>query len=320
MHHTLSNKSVLVASGGPKSDSRQISLRSGASVYHGLRADTDTRNLHIQPTGEFAHKGKAVDKQGILQSGAVIFNALQDQAAADFSRLCGTYSTAHTGNRHVHHAHHKTAHSRRRHFRARGIGTIPHWKLTDDGSTADRKLQSGIRREINYPVIVFPLPGEYSSEAVIAETEHELKDIVKQVLQTQKHVYVQAATSGRIYSGLGLPEFRSRRPYVFPPVERRYDGRIANLFSADKSGSSRRRSTGTGGTDVHGRIAAAYRAADFECLARIDLLRTSSGEWYLLDVDTHPRLDRHSLLADSAERVGVLLKDVYRKQVELARR
>jgi D-alanine-D-alanine ligase-like ATP-grasp enzyme len=316
MHSKLTDRSVVVFKGGHHPKSRKGSMRSGASVYHGLRSDRDTYDIHIQADGNFNHKGKEISRQRIFQSHATLFNALHGKSAGRLARASQQYGAKHTGNSHMHQAEMRNHQSRRKIFQKHGIHTIPHWKYHQSDKPHEESVRQAIKQDISYPVVVTPLPKSFSQDSVVAHDRDELSAIISTIGNKQDRVYLQEGIEGNSFSGLVMPKFRQIKPYAFPPFERAHDRKFIN-------------SGGEGGTyqpenklqqKIQDKLRSVFQAGNFACLTRIDIGLSRHGNWYLLDVETHPRLDRHSLLADSADRVGTLLKDVYHQQVELARK
>jgi D-alanine-D-alanine ligase-like ATP-grasp enzyme len=179
-------------------------------------------------------------------------------------------------------------------------------------------MNDAIAKQLNFPVVLYKLPLSYSRQQVVAENRPELKDILDQVFTRQKRVFVQPAVQGDVYSAVVMPEFRGNSPYVFPESRLQHDKKIANHIPDNWSyyHQNRRRRN----NDFDRFVRKVYTKADLRDLARIDVVKKPNNSLVLLDIEVHPRLDRHSLLAESAAKVGSLLKDIYKKQVSRAQR
>jgi D-alanine-D-alanine ligase-like ATP-grasp enzyme len=287
-------------------------------VYHALRGDRDTYDLHIQADGSAHHQGKQIEKRRVLQSNATVFNALHKQSAAHLSKTAKQFGTKHTGNSHLHFAEMNNQHVRRKILRKHSITTIPHWKLTKQDKGSDATVGRAIRQDISYPVIVTPLPSSFAQDSVVVETKDELEDVLESIFKYQQKAHIQSGVQGQVYSGLVMPEFRTQKPYTFPPFEKNLDSRLANAAQKDHESYQSVHDRRT--KPLQSKIKQVFQALNLHCLTRIDLAESREGNWYVLHVETHPRLDRHSLLADAANRIGVLMKDVFTKQVEIARK
>lgn len=309
---------MVVARGGASGHDRRRSLRSGASVYHALRGDRDTYDLHIQTDGIAHHQGKQIDKRRILQSNATVFNTLHKQSAAQLSKAAKQFGTKHTGNSHLHFAEMSNQHVRRKILRKHNIPTVPHWKLTKQDNGSDATVGQAIKQDISYPVIISPLPQSFSQDSVVVANKSQLEDVLESIFKYQHKAYIQSGVQGRVYAGLAMPELRMQKPYTFPPFEKKLDNSLANAIRKDhksyKSVHDRKTKS------LQNKIKQVFQALNLHCLTRIDLAESREGNWYVLHVETHPRLDRHSLLADSVDRIGALMKDVFDKQVEIARK
>lgn len=316
MHSQLTDRSVVVVRGGLEK-SRSQSLRSGANAYHAIRGERPTYDIHYQPNGGFNHKGKQIDKNRLLQSNATIVNALHNKSAGYLSRLSKQFGAKHTGNSHLHRAEMRNHHTRRKVFQKHGIPTIPHWKVQIPGRKSERKVQQAIKKDVAYPVVISPIPDRFSQQSIVAANRSELSEILSRIAKNQDHAYLQEGVQGQVFSGLVMPEFRQQKPYAFPPSKRVHDYKFVN--SAENA-SSYRESCGQDVDKIRQMLLESFKAANLHCLARVDVAKSRAGEWYVLHVEPHPRLDRHSLLADSVDRVGAIMRDVFLQQVECARR
>jgi D-alanine-D-alanine ligase-like ATP-grasp enzyme len=317
MHRELSDSSVIVVRGGGYGHQRTHSLKSGGSVYHALRGERNTHDLHIQANGSPMVGGRKISLQKVFGSSATLFNCLHGKAAGKLANACCQYGTACTGNSHVHRARHHHTRPQNKHFRRHSIPTVNHWVLHKEDTTENKKMNDAIVRKLSYPVVVYELPANFSRRQLVAEDRPELEDILKQVFPRQKRVFVQPAVSGKMFSTIVMPEFRTDRPYAFPKAQLKHEEGIANHIPEDRSYTHQNFQYDR---SFHRFVHKIYKKADLHDLARIDAIKKSDGSLVLLDIETHPRLGRHSLLAESASKVGALLKNVYQKQVARARR
>jgi len=317
MYFDLSDSSVVIVRGGGYGHERKRSLQSGASVYHALRQNHDAHDLHVHADGSSMSKGKNVTLTKILSSPATIFNCLRGGAAGHLANVCDRYRSKYTGNSHVQKACHHHSRPKGKHFGRHDIPIIEHWTLHKESTVDKQKMNEAIKRELSFPVVVYELPKGFSGCQLVAENRPELDDILREVFGRQERVFVQPAVAGDIYSAIVMPEFRSDSPYAFPKAQLKHEEGIANHIPKDRSYThqhSRYDRT------FHRFVRKIYKRADLHDLARIDVIKKRDGSLVLLDIETHPRLGRHSLLAESASQVGALLKNVYQKQVARARR
>jgi len=317
MHRELSESSVIVVRGGDHGHKRKHSLKSGSSVYHALRDTHNVHDLHIHVDGSPMAGGRKISLQKVFSSSATIYNCLHGKPAGKLAKACSQYSTAYTGNSHVHRARHHYSRPESKHFRRYGIPTLNHWVFHKEDATANKKMNDAIARQLSFPVVVYELPANFSRRQLVAEDRPELEDILKQVFPRQKRVFVQPAVSGRVFSAIVMPEFRSDSPYAFPKAQLKHEEGIANHIPEDRSYTHQHSRYDRA---FHRFVRKAYNKAGLHDLARIDVIKKRDGSLALLDIETHPRLDRHSLLAESVAKVGALLKNVYQKQVARARR
>lgn len=318
MNPIFTDGGVIVIRGGFQKPYRDHSLRSGASAYHALRKDRKVFDIHLQSSGNFEHKGKRISIHRILQSGSTVFNALHGDTAGHFQRLCRKHGTRYTGSSHAAHQAITTTHTKRRVLRRKNIDTIPHWRLTKEGDKADDAVYTAVLEEIDYPVIVEPLPDSFSSKKIIAGSEEELLSILQSVFSSRSTVYVSPTMVGQIFSVLVLEQFRNQSPYIFPAYEIKHDQPVANAYEAGRGRSKTITATPQDTRAVERIAAKTFRAGNLRGIGRVDILQAHTGKKYVLDVNAYPQLNRHSLLHDSASSVGATLKDVFSSMVESA--
>lgn len=318
MHTQTSEQSVIVIRGGSRQTRRGHSLRSGSTVYHALRKHTDTHDVHLQPDGQMSYQGRKISKTDPFSTHGIIFNCLHNTAAGQLARLCKRFQKPHTGNTHLHRATYRRPHEARHSFNTNDVRTIPHWTFTSEDTSTHRKLYTAILKKITYPVVLFPLPKTHSGDSITVRSREDLVSALGSILPKQNRVHAQQGYAGSVYSVLALPHFRNRSPYVFPAFRRR-TGNVANRPEEAITHTDFQPAASRKQQPLQNFARSAYDSTDLSCLTRIDILKTADSGLFLSHIEPHPRLDRHSLLAESTDRVGALLRDVFRAQITAAR-
>ncbi len=311
--------SIVVVRGGTQQPHREYSMRSGANVYHSLRKENKVFDIHLQSSGSFEYKGKKVSIHRILQSNALVFNALHGDTAGHFQRLCRKHGARHTGSSHATHKSVTTTHTKRRILRRQNLDVIPHWRLTREGTKADDAVYTAVLKEITYPVVIEPLPDSFSANKIVARSEDELVSVLRSVFSKRSTVYVSPAKTGRVFSVLVLERFRNQTPYTFPVHEIKYDHPAANASDLTKEENKVVIATPENTQAIEQAAAQTFTAGSLCSVGRVDILQTTTGENHILNVKAYPRLDRHSLLHDSAQAVGATMNEVLAAIVSSAR-
>lgn len=318
MHTKTTDQSVTVIRGGPKNQHRRLSLRSGANVYHALRADTDTRDVHVHREGNLTFNGQQTDIPTVLQNHGTVFNALHGKPSGMLAKLCRKFATKHTGNTHLHQAIYRRPHEQRHQFRENGVKTVPHWTFTNESGSQASNLYPAILKNLSLPAIFFPLNKTHSRPSVTAHNRGDAVGILKQALSQQNKIHAQPAHAGAVYSALALPAFRGQKPYVFPAFLRR-QSRTANRPVESIEHNQWRNVPASEQTALQNFAKSAFASTDLSCLTRLDILKTEAGDLLLYHIETHPDLSRHSHLAEATDKIGARMADVFKAQVEQAR-
>lgn len=307
MHPSLHEKSVLVVSGGT-TEKREDSLRSGAAIFHSLRRELPVFEAHVTRRGSWEHKGQPTQMVDLLHSSDTVINALHGEDAVALSRLCQQHQTNYLGTTPAMAKTLSSPHARRRMLRRYGIQTLPHWQLSKHKREGNDVLYTAILDELDYPAVLSPLPGSVSGEFVVVESEKELLETLREVFSEVSPVYITPATAGRVFSVFVVEEFRDQDLYSFPAFELLHDHRAANARHLDDDRITDLKENSTSQLEEIARKS--FAASNMRDLGVINILETSNKENYVLDIEPHPRLGRHSLLAESTRAVGTTIEEV----------
>lgn len=305
---------VIVVRGGTDAKHRPVSLSSGSSVFHTLRGEYEVNDAHLTPAGAYELDGRQVDTADFLTLGATIFNTLRHKDGSRLQRACQDFGAAHTGNSHTSFSE-VNAIGRKDILRHADAPTIPYWRFEHDLSPANNRLYGSIIDQLRYPVVVSPLPDSFSADALIATSRDELLEILQACLSVGQETTVSDTYEGQVYAVLVMDSFRGQKPYAFPPSELLHGHEVANAFDRSESVAQKSQDVSS---DVAELARSTFKALHLRDIAEVIVLETPEDDLYVLDVDPHPPLDRHSLLFEAAGDVGATLGEIFSNIVKNA--
>jgi D-alanine-D-alanine ligase-like ATP-grasp enzyme len=306
--------SIIRGGGGP--DQRERSLASGSNVYHTLRQRHNVVDVHLTPEGTYELQGRAVPLSDILSLGGVVFSTLAASEARRLETACRAQQVPCVSNAHTIYGG-SSAMERRDILRKSGVKTIPYWRLAANYDGAEDHLYGEILEQLRYPVVISPLPDTFSADALVVRNEAELMEVLDRCFDLEAPTAVSDTYQGNLYTVLVMGKFRGEAPYAFPARELLHDHDVANTY--DQS-TADYRTTPEAPTDVIALAKSAFNELHLRNLAQVTILKTPDDELYVLDVDPHPSIDRHSLLFEVASDVGATLEEVFTLTVKDARR
>lgn len=307
---------IIIVSGGTNSATRKQSLQSGFSAYHGLKSDYDVDNVHLSKSGQLELAGQRISLADQLQANSVVLNMLYGRDAAHLQETCRQHNIHHTGNAHTTYSH-ASAMDRRDILRKSKTPTIPYWRLADNYDVADDVIYGSILKSLHYPVVISPLPDAFSVDAVIVDSEAELLEVVEACFSLSSPVSVSDTYAGNLYSVMVAERFRNESPYAFPPRELLHNHEVSNTYSG-RTTADYGKKPHSDLRDIEKLAQTAVKELHLRDVVRVDILEAEDGELYVLHVDPHPDLDRHSLLHDVALDVGATLPDVFSAMIKTA--
>jgi D-alanine-D-alanine ligase-like ATP-grasp enzyme len=299
---------VIIVRGGTDPKHREDSLTSGSSVFHTLRGSHHVNDVHVTVSGTYELDGRVIDPTDLLALGGTIFHTLRGRDGVRLQRSCREQGIAHTGNAH-------TAFSevgrvgQRQILRRTGVHTIPYWRFEHDFSPAANGLHQAIANQLRYPVVITPLPDAFSVDALVVRSKDELMEVLQACLSLGAETTVSDTYEGNVYAALVMNSFRGQSPYVFPVRELLHNHEVANAFS--RSEAVHGQASSQVSADVPALAKEVFSKLHLHDLAEVHILETPEDELYVLDVDPHPDLDRHSLLVDVAGDVGSTLEEIF---------
>lgn len=309
MEGTFKKPSVVIVRGGTTQSARKASMASGSAAYHTLRGDYNVSDIHLTSSGNYELDGRRVDIIHFLNNfDGVVFHTLEGRDATRLQRICHKIKKPHTGNFYSRYGD-ASKFERRNILRKTGVKTIPYWRLVADYDSADITLYKSILNELRYPVVISPLPDAFSVDALVVRSEAELLDVVDTCFSLKAPVSVSDTYTGNLYAIVVMESFRGESPYAFPAYELLHTHEVANTYDADTTPHQPRNDLSTP-NDVIDLAKSAFQDLHLRNIGRVDILESPDDELYVLDVNPHPALDRHSLVADAAQEVGSTMSEV----------
>lgn len=311
MHRSSKPVHVYVIRGGSDPDRRYHSLASGSSVFHALRGRFPVYDIHLKTDGVFEHAGQPFRLSSIAETDNehLVFHTLQGRELRHLQHVLRDLGIVHTGNAHSSFGQ-ASGLERRDMLRKTTAESVPYWRFTHNTDRGDQVMQDAIIKKMRYPVVISPLPDAFSVDALIVTSEEELREVLDACAHLGSPVAVSDTYEGNLYAMNVLESFRDQEPYVFPPFEMLHNHDYANARQSDDS-TYRREPDFQAPAAVTAVARNVFKELHLRDVAQIEILETPEGELFVLDVDPHPAMDRHSLLCDSAGEVGATLQEVF---------
>lgn len=311
MHRSSKSVHVYVIRGGSDPDHRYHSLTSGSSVFHSLRGRFPVYDIHLKTDGTFEQAGQPFRLSSIaeMDNERLVFHTLRGRESTHLQHILRDLGITHTGNAHSSFGQ-ASGLERRDMLRKNTVGSVPYWRFVHNGDSGDQIMQEAIIEKMRYPVVISPLPDAFSVDALVVTSEEELREVLDACARLESPVAVSDTYEGSLYVMNVLESFRDQEPYVFPPFEMLHNHDYANARQPD-DGEHRRDPDFQGPVAVTAIARNVFKELHLRDVAQIEILETPEGELFVLDVDPHPAMDRHSLLCDSAGEVGATLQDVF---------
>jgi D-alanine-D-alanine ligase len=321
----MTRTTVGILRGGTSSE-YEHSLKTGAAMMDALPDDRyDVRDLFIDKSGFWHHRGVPSDPARVLTQLDVVLNALHGGVGEDGSvqRILERSGVPFAGSRAYATAIANNKLRARESLRAAGI-RMPAafgFNISDGVSTADmsRQVFSGF----GPPYVVKPGSESGDHGVRVADTIIELPDIIAEMLEMFGSVLVEEFVRGREDVAIIVDDFRGESLYAFPPAEVRLpqDSRILHA-------SVRERATHIAPStfshdekvEIMAIARAAHRALEMSHFSRADVMVTSRGVPYLLEVNATPKLHPGAPMHAMLEAVGSSVREFLEHQIMLARR
>jgi len=310
---------------GGTSNEYDLSLKTGAVMLSTLPEDRyDVRDIFIDKRGFWHFRGIPSDPARALSQIDVVLSALHGGVGEDGSvhRILDRAGVAYAGS--SAYASALAYHKARARDALLSYGIrMPrgmHFTLTSDMTTAD--MARRVFSAFGPPYILKPVAAGAGHGIVIADSIIELPDMIGDLLDAFGAIVVEEFIRGREAVVAVLENFRDEELYTLPPVrillppgarilgheERaQLDYRVPGDFShAEKQ-------------EMAILARAAHRALALSHFSRADIIITSRGVPYLLEVNTTPKLHEGAVLPAALEAVGSSVLEFLEHQIRLAR-
>ena len=288
---------VVVLRGGVSSE-REISLASGAAVFAGLQRlgaqvseidvthDVIERLVELKPDLAFialhGQNGEDGVIQGLLEVMGITYTG------------SGVLSSALAMNKIV----------SKQVWRQRELKT-PDYELLNAHSDWEKVIEK------LHKVVVKPVSGGSSLGISMTRSSTELKSYYEEALNYGSEVFAEQCIEGVEFSTgvLGdeiLPTLQLETSRQFFDYEAKYIDSNTKIICPPKL-------SGNELDELEDLVSQAYKSLKCKGLARVDVMRESGGDFYLLELNTIPGLTEHSFVPSAMKAVGVDYDDMLLK-------
>ena len=288
---------VVVLRGGVSSE-REISLASGAAVFAGLQRlgaqvseidvthDVIERLVELKPDLAFIALHGQNGEDGVIQG-------LLEVMGISYTGS-GVLSSALAMNKIV----------SKQVWRQREL-TTPDYELLNAHSDWEKVIEK------LHKVVVKPVSGGSSLGISMTRSSTELKSYYEEALDYGSEVFAEQCIEGVEFSTgvLGdeiLPTLQLETSRQFFDYEAKYIDSNTKIICPPKL-------SGNELDELEDLVSQAYKSLKCKGLARVDVMRESGGDFYLLELNTIPGLTEHSFVPSAMKAVGVDYDDMLLK-------
>ena len=288
---------VVVLRGGVSSE-REISLASGAAVFAGLQRlgaqvseidvthDVIERLVELKPDLAFialhGQNGEDGVIQGLLEVMGITYTG------------SGVLSSALAMNKIV----------SKQVWRQRELKT-PDYELLNAHSDWEKVIEK------LHKVVVKPVSGGSSLGISMTRSSTELKSYYEEALDYGSEVFAEQCIEGVEFSTGVLGD------EIFPTLQletsRQFFDYEAKYIDSNTKIICPPRLSGNELDELEDLVSQAYKSLKCKGLARVDVMRESGGDFYLLELNTIPGLTEHSFVPSAMKAVGVDYDDMLLK-------
>jgi len=288
---------VVVLRGGVSSE-REISLASGAAVFAGLQRlgaqvseidvthDVIERLVELKPDLAFIALHGQNGEDGVIQG-------LLEVMGISYTGS-GVLSSALAMNKIV----------SKQVWRQRELKT-PDYELLNAHSDWEKVIEK------LHKVVVKPVSGGSSLGISMTRSSTELKSYYEEALDYGSEVFAEQCIEGVEFSTgvLGdeiFPTLQLETSRQFFDYEAKYIDSNTKIICPPKL-------SGNELDELEDLVSQAYKSLKCKGLARVDVMRESGGDFYLLELNTIPGLTEHSFVPSAMKAVGVDYDDMLLK-------
>ena len=288
---------VVVLRGGVSSE-REISLASGAAVFAGLQRlgaqvseidvthDVIERLVELKPDLAFIALHGQNGEDGVIQG-------LLEVMGISYTGS-GVLSSALAMNKIV----------SKQVWRQRELKT-PDYELLNAHSDWEKVIEK------LHKVVVKPVSGGSSLGISMTRSSTELKSYYEEALDYGSEVFAEQCIEGVEFSTGVLGD------EIFPTLQletsRQFFDYEAKYIDSNTKIICPPRLSGNELDELEDLVSQAYKSLKCKGLARVDVMRESGGDFYLLELNTIPGLTEHSFVPSAMKAVGVDYDDMLLK-------
>lgn len=321
----MTRTTVGILRGGTSSE-YDLSLKTGALMLEQLPEDRyDTRDIFIDKSGLWHSRGIPSDPARSLSQIDVVLNALHGGIGEDGSvqRILERSGVPFAGSRAfaAARAHNKIRAREALHEAGIRMPRAFSFSIGTEATTAD--MARAVFAAFPPPYVLKPAAESGGHGVRIADTILDLPDALADVLEVFGGVVVEEFVRGKEAVVAIVDDFRGEDLYAFPPahVELPQGERI---LSADARASAKHFAPSDFShaekVDLMSVARAAHRALELSHFSRADIMVTSRGVPYLIEVNTTPKLHPDAVFHSMLESVGSSVREFLEHQIHLARR
>lgn len=276
---------------GGISSEREISLDSGKSIIENINKDKyEVVSIVIDKKEDIVTKVKGIDfallaLHGQFGEDGTVQSVLQT-LGIPYSG-CGPLSSGMCMDKDV----------TKSILQAAGIRTAPWINLHQNDEINYEAI-----KKLGYPVVVKPTHGGSSVATFIVKEEKEIAGCVAEAFKWDKEVMIEKFIKGDeitcpVYGDKMLPVIAIKPKAEFFDFASKYDdgGAQEIVVELDKDLNKK----------VEEMALATYKALKCEVYSRVDMIVTSDGTPYILEVNTLPGMTKNSLIPKSAAAVNI---------------
>ncbi|WP_294372457.1 D-alanine--D-alanine ligase [uncultured Clostridium sp.] len=276
---------------GGISSEREISLDSGKSIIENINKDKyEVVSIVIDKKEDIVTKVKGIDfallaLHGQFGEDGTVQSVLQT-LGIPYSG-CGPLSSGMCMDKDV----------TKSILQAAGIRTAPWINLHQNDEINYEAI-----KKLGYPVVVKPTHGGSSVATFIVKEEKEIAGCVAEAFKWDKEVMIEKFIKGDeitcpVYGDKMLPVIAIKPKAEFFDFASKYDdgGAQEIVVELDKDLNEK----------VEEMALATYKALKCEVYSRVDMIVTSDGTPYILEVNTLPGMTKNSLIPKSAAAVNI---------------
>lgn len=288
---------------GGQSNEREVSLKSGTSIYESLiRKGVDAHLVDVTYTKEFAIQFISMnfDRAFIAMHGTTG----EDGRIQAFLDILGI---PFTGSKHEASVLSLNKITAKRLWFNLGLPTIPFKEIKDFSS---KKLPSSL----NFPVVVKPTYEGSTVGISIARNEKEYEEALEKVREF-KHAFIEQYIEGEDYTvgiidGIALPSIKIQPETSFYDYEAKYKSNKTQYHCPSGLPAPQEKW-------IKGLALSAFEALGCKGYGRVDFMRDTKGDFWLLEVNTVPGFTDKSLLPMAALAYGMQYDDLVLKILSL---